>query len=135
MLGKIYVTPTSTPEKLQSVYELVAEALELKIAPDATTRNALTKLHTALGKAVGETATKTSMKSTVPEEVSEADENNTEAGQTMLADTDRKDQDIKMEDAEEEGVKDVEESILEEGPTYAKDSILDELLDDGEEEL
>lgn len=134
MLGKIYVTPTSTPEKLQSVYELAAEALELKTAPDATTRNALTKLRTALGKALGETATRTSGKSLLPEGVTIADEDDVGAAQTGMAGTDRKNQDIKMGDAEEE-VTEVKNSILAEAPPEAKDSILDELLDDEEEEL
>ena len=134
MIGKIYVTPTSTPEKLQSVYELVGEVLQLKIAPDATTRNALTKLHTALGKAVGETATKPSRKSSMPEEVTVADEDDGEAEQTVLADT-NSGNDIKMEDVGEEEATEVKDSLVEEGLTNVKDSILDELLDDEEEEV
>jgi condensin complex subunit 3 len=55
MLGKLYITSNSAAEKLRSVLELVNEALDLKAAADATSRNALAKLQAALAKAMGET--------------------------------------------------------------------------------
>ena len=54
MLGKLYITPTSDRQKLQTVLDLSAEAIDMKIASDATSRNALNKLHSALTKAMGE---------------------------------------------------------------------------------
>ena len=135
MLGKIYITPTSSPEKLKSVHKLVAEALELKVAPDTTSRNALTRLQTALGKAIGETTVKPSRKSSVPEGVTLADQEDAEVEETVLADTTRQGEDIKMEDVEAEGATEAKVSTLEEAPTDVKDSILDELLDDEAEEL
>lgn len=53
MLGKLYVSPTSTPEKLQATHELLTDAIEARIATDAPSRNALNKLLTALTKAIG----------------------------------------------------------------------------------
>ncbi|KAL8761371.1 MAG: hypothetical protein Q9184_002503 [Pyrenodesmia sp. 2 TL-2023] len=57
MLGKIHVTSNSTREKLRAVNDLVGEAVDEKVATDATTRNALYKLHLALTKALGEADT------------------------------------------------------------------------------
>lgn len=54
MSGKIYVSPNASTEKLQAVTDLFAEAIDAKIAPDATTRNGLNKVHQALTKALGE---------------------------------------------------------------------------------
>ena len=54
MLGKLYITPTSDGEKLQTALDLTAEAIDIKIAADATSRNTLNKLHAALIKAIGD---------------------------------------------------------------------------------
>ena len=117
----MYITPTSTREKLQSVHELVTEALELKIAPDATCRTALTKARVALGKAIGE-APQSSRKSAVLEGATVLESEVTKADETQLAeaDVDAKMENVKMEDVIEEG-------------TDIRDSIVDELLEDDEE--
>lgn len=57
MLGKIHVTSNSTREKLRAVNDLVVEAIDEKVATDATTRNALNKFNLALNKALGEVDT------------------------------------------------------------------------------
>lgn len=54
MSSKIYVSPNASTEKLQAVTDLFAEAIDAKIAPDATIRNGLNKVHQALSKALGE---------------------------------------------------------------------------------
>ncbi len=51
LLGKLHIAATSDVEKLQAVSRLVDEAIEDKIACDATTRNTLNKVQTALAKA------------------------------------------------------------------------------------
>ncbi len=53
MLGKLYVSPTSTPQKLHAAHELLTDAIEARTASDAPSRNALNKLFTALTKAMG----------------------------------------------------------------------------------
>ena len=118
-MGKLYITPTSTWEKLQSVYDLVTEAIELKIAPDAACRTALTKTQVALGKAIGE-APQTIRKSTVQEGMTILEGAVTKADETQLAEAEKEDVDVKMED------------IIEEC-TDIRDSIVDELLEDDEE--
>ncbi|KAL8740558.1 MAG: hypothetical protein Q9190_006759 [Brigantiaea leucoxantha] len=55
MVGKMYITPVSSSDKLEAVRELVVEAIDSKIATDAASRNALSRLHVALSKAIGET--------------------------------------------------------------------------------
>ncbi|KAL9098072.1 MAG: hypothetical protein Q9163_006195 [Psora crenata] len=54
ILGRLYVTPNSAIEKLQSTKDLVTEAIDNKIAIDAASRTALNKLHLSLGKALSE---------------------------------------------------------------------------------
>ena len=56
MLGKLYITPTSDGEKLKVARDLTAEAIDVKIATDAASRTALNRLHTALVKAIGDSA-------------------------------------------------------------------------------
>lgn len=54
MVGKLYTTSYSSAEKLQVVSDLVAEAIDAKIATDTATKNALNKYHLALSKVLGE---------------------------------------------------------------------------------
>lgn len=58
MLGKLHLTvPNPDPQLLRTVLELVAEATETKVASDATSRNALTKMQTTLLKLMHDIAT------------------------------------------------------------------------------
>ncbi len=53
MLGKLYISAASSAAKLHAVHELVGDAIDAKIATDAPSRNALTKLQAAVVKAIG----------------------------------------------------------------------------------
>ncbi|KAL8696074.1 MAG: hypothetical protein Q9224_002986 [Gallowayella concinna] len=57
MLGKVYITSNTSAEKSQAVSDLVAEAIDGKVATDTATKNALNKLHLALTKIVGDART------------------------------------------------------------------------------
>jgi condensin complex subunit 3 len=58
MLGKLHLSVSSPdPALLRTVLELVAEAIESKVASDATSRNALTKIQTTLLKLMHDIAT------------------------------------------------------------------------------
>jgi len=58
MLGKLHLaTSRPDPELLRTVLELTAEAIETKVASDATSRNALTKIQTVLLKTIHDSAT------------------------------------------------------------------------------
>ena len=54
MLGKLHVTANSTTGKLHTIVQLVAKAIDCKIANDAVSRNSLAKFHSALNKAICE---------------------------------------------------------------------------------
>ncbi|KAK6193055.1 hypothetical protein LQW54_012840 [Pestalotiopsis sp. IQ-011] len=54
LLGKLYVSPTSSEEKIRSLYEDVNAAVEENLLSDATSRNALYKIHVSLGKIVNQ---------------------------------------------------------------------------------
>ena len=54
MLGKLYISANSKTERLQKTTQLVAEAIDGKVAHDAPSRNALRKLLSALSKALGD---------------------------------------------------------------------------------
>ncbi|KAK3897797.1 hypothetical protein C8A05DRAFT_47697 [Staphylotrichum tortipilum] len=52
LLSKLYTSPASTPALTRAVYTTVCTAVDTALLSDATGRNALYKLHVALGKIV-----------------------------------------------------------------------------------
>ncbi|EFX00217.1 nuclear condensin complex subunit [Grosmannia clavigera kw1407] len=52
LLGKLYISPTSSEDKIRTLYEDVSEAVDSQLLADATSRNALYKIHVSLGKIV-----------------------------------------------------------------------------------
>ncbi|KAI1161880.1 ARM repeat-containing protein [Nemania serpens] len=52
LLGKLYISPASTEERLRTLYEDVSGAVDEGLLTDATGRNALYKIHVSLGKIV-----------------------------------------------------------------------------------
>lgn len=57
MIGKIHINLTAPTATLQGLLDLTSEALEAKVATDASSRNALTKLQTALQKVLAANGT------------------------------------------------------------------------------
>ncbi|KAL8910314.1 MAG: hypothetical protein Q9171_004358 [Xanthocarpia ochracea] len=114
MLGKLYITSNSSTEKLQGISDLVAEAIDAKVATDTTTKNALNKYHLALSKVVGETHSARSSIEDQPVEETIAD-NETKMEEESEVDKTR------MQVDEEQAV------------SSAQDSLLEELLDDEDE--
>lgn len=55
-MSKLYIPADADVEKLRKAYELVAQAIEDKVASDAPSRNALNKMEVSLGKIVGDLA-------------------------------------------------------------------------------
>ena len=134
MLGKLYITSASTPDKLQSVSDLTAEAIELKITSDATSRNALVKLQTALTRAINEAGIGANRKSVEDEGVTILKGDEVQSEQTslprVLQQLDTQLEDTKMEEIEDDTKM---EGVREGSATDVRDSILDELLDEDEE--
>ncbi|KAI1267267.1 ARM repeat-containing protein [Xylariaceae sp. FL1019] len=54
LLGKMYVSSASSEEKIRALYEDVTSAVEEELLTDATSRNALYKIHVSLGKIVNQ---------------------------------------------------------------------------------
>ncbi|KAL8693194.1 MAG: hypothetical protein Q9218_001938 [Villophora microphyllina] len=110
MAGKIYVSPNARTEKLQTVIDLFAEAIDAKVAPDATTRNGLNKVHQALTKALGEAGS-------VRPSIDDQDVDQAVPGDVTMP---------------EEG-SDVEATKMDvdvDGAMHAQDTLLEELVDD-----
>lgn len=127
LLGKLYVSANSTPEKLQVIYELVTEAIDTKAANDAASRNGLSKLHLALRKVIGEAGTtgkgveeETTVGVALEESIVVAKAEFIEHGETQMAEV--------IQDAEMKMTED-------EGKTEVQDSLLEELLEDEDMEL
>lgn len=122
MLGKLFITPNSKTEMLQSTTELVEEAIVNKVAQDAPSRNALNKLHSALSKALGESG-KVNPISEDTLAPAGGDDGLTmlegQGGEESVVGTEK---DIGIEGIEDEGV------------TVAQDSLLEELLDDEDDD-
>lgn len=52
LLGKLYISPGSSEDKLRDMYGEISVAVEDGLLTDATSRNALYKIHVSLGKIV-----------------------------------------------------------------------------------
>ncbi|KAL8769405.1 MAG: hypothetical protein Q9209_004633 [Squamulea sp. 1 TL-2023] len=115
MLGKLYITSNSSPKKLQAVSDLIAEAMDAKIATDTTTKNVLSKSHLALGKVIGEAG-----EARLSVEDQPAD--------PTIADIETKVEEESERD-ETQGQVDEDQAV-----TGAQDTLLEELLNDEEEE-
>ncbi|KAI4175559.1 MAG: hypothetical protein LQ343_001550 [Gyalolechia ehrenbergii] len=116
MLGKLYITSNSSVDKLQAATDLATEAIDAKIAPDATSRNSLSKLHQALTRARGEVD---SVRPSVEDQA--ADQTVAENG---LDGDERSDvEETKMEVEEDRAV------------TQSQDTLLEELLDGQDEDV
>ena len=125
MLGKLYVTANSKTKKLQSTTEIVAGAIDKNIAQDAPSRNALNKLRSALNKALGEAGkvvpvskdTQAAAQAAAGGDDGLATLQEQRVEESVMAD----EEDIRMEGLKDEGV------------TEVQDSLLEELLDDEDE--
>lgn len=122
MLGKLFITPNSKTERLQSTIELVEEAIENKVAQDAPSRNALHKLHSALSKALGETGKVNPISEDTLAPAGGDDGLTMLEGQVGEESVMGTEKDIGIEGIEDEGV------------TVAQDSLLEELLDDEDDD-
>ncbi|OBT84466.1 hypothetical protein VE02_06450 [Pseudogymnoascus sp. 03VT05] len=66
LLGKVHVSAASSEDKIRALYDEVCIAVEDKLVPDATGRNALFKIHVSLGKIVNSLTQKEGPKSSLP---------------------------------------------------------------------
>lgn len=123
MLGKLYITANSSTEKLGTVNELVIEAMDGKVASEASSKTALNKLHLAIGKALGEAGKEGRM------DVREAVEPDAVPEDGAIALT-RIEEPVEATPTADESARTGATDGAEEP---AEDSILDELLDEEDE--
>jgi condensin complex subunit 3 len=137
ILSKLYISPTTPTEVLHSLSELVAEALDSKVANEAACRNALNKLQTAISKLFVEDERNTEEGDAVAGAVDVPDAAETDIVDandlTMLTRPDHEgtvfaddfDEDDEIEDEEVDVVTGLSKKFVE-------DSLLESLLDDDE---
>ncbi len=126
MLSKLYITSNSNPEKLQCVHDLVIEAIDLKAATDAATRNALNKLEAALIKIIGESGA--FRQGTEGETIAEP----AQEGQTVVDKGQSKLPVVRSDEVEDMKMDIVKHE--DEETKAAHDTLLEELLDDDDDE-
>ncbi|PNY29777.1 Condensin complex subunit 3 [Tolypocladium capitatum] len=119
LLGKLHVSPGSSEDKIRELYADVSEAVEGGLVSDATSRNALYKIHVSLGKIVNNL-----------EEQPPSNRSTGRGGSRHL------DQQPAEEKTVVEGLNIKEEDEDSDGtvvPDEEKDSLVDDLLSDGED--
>ncbi|KAK1832273.1 hypothetical protein QBC39DRAFT_305146 [Podospora conica] len=143
LLPKLYVSPASSEPKIRDVYADVCDAVDAQLLADATSRNALYKIHVALGKIVNAldaaapaAAAGGGFRRSVSRATSVGVEDKTvlsSAGERTVVMGGGGEVGIKEEEGEEDGDGTVVERTVVEG-TVVEDSLVDELLTDEEEE-
>lgn len=137
LLGKLYISPASTEEKLRELYGEVSDAVETNLISDTTGRNALYKIHVSLGKIVNNLDQQKEAgfrRSTASRSVSlapePAAEDRTMVGQEPQIKEEEEDEDNESRleaDDSNDTVKPKSEDVTEAGDG---DSLVSELLDD-----
>lgn len=138
LLGKLYISPASTEEKLRELYAEVSDAVETNLISDTTGRNALYKIHVSLGKIVNSLDQQKEAgfrRSTASRSVSlapePAAEDRTMVGQEpQIKEEEEEDNESRLEaDDSNDTVKPKSEDVTEAGDGDG-DSLVSELLDD-----
>ncbi|RDA87293.1 hypothetical protein CP532_1343 [Ophiocordyceps camponoti-leonardi (nom. inval.)] len=125
LLGKLHVSPGSSEETIRQLYAEVSEAVSDGLLSDATSRNALYKLHVSLGKVVNGLDDQQHSNRRTSRSTSVIPERHTAEDKTIIEEPRIKEE----EDEDEEEERDVDQTTAQ----VTKDSILDSLLSDGED--
>lgn len=151
LLAKLYISPASTESLIREVYEEISVAIDEKLIPDATGRNALFKIHVSLGKIVNnltereKSAPKSRKSSVAPSMAGDAsivgDENTVLVDRTVVEDRTEvgegdKTELVKVE--EEEDDDDDTATVVAEGDVGEKstrDSLVESLLSDDDDDV
>ncbi|KAH8805911.1 nuclear condensing complex subunit [Xylogone sp. PMI_703] len=147
LLGKLYISPASSEDKIRDLYQEVSIAVDDKLISDATGKNALYKIHVSLGKIANSLGERTSRKSSMMPDEKSVD-GSEEAGDrtdrvSEKAGSPTPERAIKEEEIEDdEGGEDGEEIGSSDGETITvnasrkttpNDSLVDSLLSDDDE--
>jgi condensin complex subunit 3 len=125
LLGKLYISPGSSPDRLRETYTEVSCAVEDGLLTDAPSRNALYKVHVSLGKIVNgldeskpvQTDLRASVRSSTAPTDRQGTEDRSELGSTSIPEEAEEEEEV----AEETVVlrKEEDMSLDEEGGTEA----------------
>lgn len=104
LLGKLHISPASSEEKLRQLYSELNVAVDSKLVSDATGRNAILKLHVALGKIVNAMAAPKPARteSSTPDAEAEADTQADEEDETAQQTRDEEVEDLLDDDDDDE---------------------------------
>ncbi|ETS72895.1 hypothetical protein PFICI_15402 [Pestalotiopsis fici W106-1] len=137
LLGKLYVSPASSEEKIRSLYEDVNAAVEGNLLSDATSRNALYKIHVSLGKIVnqlseqvkggGRRSTSRSMS------VSVAGDEKTAREDSVMTQPLIKEEEVSDNDDDDDDTNDRSNDTVRQPGEMDESSLVQELLSDAEE--
>ncbi|KAL6885338.1 ARM repeat-containing protein [Trichoderma longibrachiatum] len=151
LLGKLFVSPNSSEEKLRETYNVVSEAVEEGLVTDTTGRNALYKIHVSLGKIVNgleeqqqQRPSHSRTSRSVSVAVSEAmGDRQSVAGSRAGDDDDEEEEEEEEDDDEEDGdqrarktkikVEDDSDGTVVPEHRARRDSLVEDLLSDGED--
>ncbi|RFU33461.1 hypothetical protein B7463_g2854, partial [Scytalidium lignicola] len=144
LLGKLYISPTSSEDKIRDLYQELSVAVDEKLVPDATGRNALYKIHVSLGKIANSLGERESRKSSaVPEEKSLEDNEEAEDKADLVSEKTGsptpeiavKEEEVEDEEGGDGMVSSDSETIMVDSSrrTTPQDSLVDSLLSDDDE--
>ncbi|KAI0846212.1 condensin subunit Cnd3 [Daldinia vernicosa] len=132
LLGKLYISPASSEDKIRALYEDISTAVEENLVSDATSKNSLYKIHVSLGKIVNQLNDQDKMsRRSASRSVSLAPDEKTIAEDATVMRVSK----IKEEDEEEDEKGDIEEEEADVSGTAGRseaDSLVEDLLTDGE---
>ena len=128
LLGKLYVSPASSEDKIRELYADVSDAVDTQLLSDATGRNALYKIHVSLGKIVNalDAADGAGSRRSASRSVSVGVEDKTVVEDKTLA----LEADILEEDEDEDDDAGDEEVTVVQATRVEDDSLVDDLLTD-----
>lgn len=130
LLGKLYISPHSTEEKIRETYEEVTIAVNDRLVSDTTGRNALNKIHVSLGKIVANLGETELHSRRVSRSVSIAGEDKTDNDdRTVIAEPRIKEEDEESNATMRQDDESDEATVI---PDKEKDTLVDELLTDEE---
>lgn len=137
LLGKVHVSAASSEEKIRALYDEVCIAVEDKLVPDATGRNALFKIHVSLGKIVNSLAQKQGPKSSLPGDRGSGTPETEVGGADEYEDADERTvTTVQQDDADERTVMTVEHDDVDEDEEDEDtiEALVQEQLNEGVEE-
>ncbi|KAM4062215.1 nuclear condensing complex subunit [Hirsutella rhossiliensis] len=120
LLGKLHVSPGSSEDKIRELYAQVTEAVDEGLLSDATSRNALYKVHVSLGKVVN----------SLDEQLQPLNRRASRSASVILERQPAEDKTVVEEPRIKEEHEDSNEATA---VPKEKDSLVDDLLSDGED--